>query len=206
MNIPIARTNLLDSEINSVLDPLKSGWLVQGPKVKEFEDKWCAFTGAQNSIAVTSCTSGLHLTLAASGFGPGDEAIVPAFTWISTANVVEHLGGKVVFCDIDLKTFNIDTAQIESKVTERTKAILPVHLFGLAADMDPILTLAKKYNLFVVEDAACGFGSKYKGKHVGTLGDTGCFSFHPRKAITTGEGGVACTNSKKLYLDCQNFE
>ena len=188
MNIPIARTNLLDSEINSVLDPLKSGWLVQGSKVQEFEDKWCAFTGAQNSIAVTSCTSGLHLSLAASGFGPGDEAIVPAFTWISTANVVEHLGGKVVFCDIDLKTFNIDTAQIESKVTERTKAILPVHLFGLAADMGPIVELANKYNLFVVEDAACGFGAKYKGQHVGSFGNAGCFSFHPRKAITTGEG------------------
>ena len=198
MNIPIARTNLLDSEINSVLKPLESGWLVQGPKVKEFEDKWCVFTGAQNSIAVTSCTSGLHLSLAASGFGPGDEAIVPAFTWISTANVVEHLGGKVVFCDIDLKTFNIDIAQIESKITSRTKAILPVHLFGLSADMDPIMDLANKHNLFVMEDAACGFGSKYKGRHVGTFGNTGCFSFHPRKAITTGEGGMVTTNDDAL--------
>ena len=198
MNIPIARTNLLDSEINAVLGPLQSGWLVQGPKVKEFEDKWSAFTGAQNSIAVTSCTSGLHLSLAASGFGPGDEAIVPAFTWISTANVVEHLGGKVVFCDIDLKTFNIDIDQIESKINERTKAILPVHLFGFPADMDPILALAKKHNLFVVEDAACGFGSKYKEKHVGNFGDTGCFSFHPRKAITTGEGGMITTNDDEL--------
>ena len=198
MNIPIARTNLTEAEINSVLEPLQSGWLVQGPKVKEFEDKWCAFTGAQHSIAVTSCTSGLHLSLAASGFGPGDEAIVPAFTWISTANVVEHLGGKVVFCDVDLETFNIDIQQIESKINSRTKAILPVHLFGLSADMNPILDLARKYNLFVVEDAACGFGSKYKGKHVGTLGDTGCFSFHPRKAITTGEGGMVTTNDADL--------
>ena len=198
MNIPIARTNLLDSEINSVLEPLNSGWLVQGPKVKEFEEKWSNFTEAKHSIAVTSCTSGLHLSLAASGFGPGDEAIVPAFTWISTANVVEHLGGKVVFCDIDLKTFNIDVDQIESKITDRTKVIFPVHLFGLSADMDPILDLARKYNLFVVEDAACGFGSKYKGKHVGALGDTGCFSFHPRKAITTGEGGMVTTNDVKL--------
>ena len=200
MNIPIARTSLLDSEINSILEPLRSGWLVQGPKVKEFEDKWCAFTGASNSIAVTSCTSGLHLSLAASGFGPGDEAIVPAFTWISTANVVEHLGGNVVFCDIDLKTFNIDIAQTESKVTERTKAILPVHLFGFPADMDPILALAKKHSLVVVEDAACGFGSKYKEKHVGNFGDTGCFSFHPRKAITTGEGGMVTTNDDELAV------
>ena len=198
MNIPIARTNLLNSEINAVFEPLRSGWLVQGPKVKEFEEKWSSFTEAKHSIAVTSCTSALHLSLAASGFGDGDEAIVPAFTWISTANVVEHLGGKVVFCDIDLDTFNIDVGQIESKITERTKAILPVHLFGLPVDMDPILDLALQYNLIVVEDAACGFGSKYKGKHVGTFGDTGCFSFHPRKAITTGEGGMVTTNDSKL--------
>jgi len=198
LNIPIAKTNLLDTEINAVLDPLRSGWLVQGPKVKEFEEKWSNFTGAKHSIAVTSCTSALHLSLAASGFGNGDEAIVPAFTWISTANVVEHLGGKVVFCDIDLGTFNIDVEQIESKITSRTKAILPVHLFGLAADMEPILTLAKKHNLFVVEDAACGFGAKYKGQHVGSFGNTGCFSFHPRKAITTGEGGMVTTNYGEL--------
>ena len=198
MNIPIAKTNLLDSEIESVLEPLQSGWLVQGPKVKEFENKWSAFSGAKHSIAVTSCTSGLHLSLVASGFGPGDEAIVPAFTWVSTANVVEHLGGKVVFCDIDLETYNFDISQIESKITAQTKAILPVHLFGLSADMESILDLAQKYNLFVVEDAACGFGAKFKGKHVGTLGNTGCFSFHPRKAITTGEGGMVTTNEDSL--------
>jgi len=198
LNIPIAKTNLLDTEINAVLEPLRSGWLVQGPKVKEFEEKWSNFTGSKHSIAVTSCTSALHLSLAASGFGNGDEAIVPAFTWISTANVVEHLGGKVVFCDIDLGTFNIDVEQIESKITSKTKAIFPVHLFGLSADMNPILELANKHNLFVVEDAACGFGSKYKGRHVGNFGDTGCFSFHPRKAITTGEGGMVTTNDANL--------
>ena len=198
MNIPIAKTNLLDTEINAVLEPLKSGWLVQGPKVKEFEEKWSTFTSANYSTAVTSCTSALHLSLAALGFGPGDEAIVPAFTWISTANVVEHLGGKVVFCDIDLETFNIDVSEIESKITAKTKAILPVHLFGLAADIDPILDLARRYNLWVVEDAACGFGAKYKGQHVGAFGNTGCFSFHPRKSITTGEGGMITTNDHLL--------
>jgi len=171
---------------------------VQGPKVREFEEKWSKFTHAEYSIAVTSCTSALHLSLAALGFGPGDEAIVPAFTWISTANVVEHMGGKVVFCDIDLNTFNLDVNQLAQKITPRTKAILPVHLFGLAADMVPINKLAKQYGLWVVEDAACGFGSRYHGKHVGTLGDTGCFSFHPRKAITTGEGGMITTQSGEL--------
>ena len=198
MNIPITKTNLTDSEINSVLEPLLTGWLVQGPKVKEFEEKWSAFTGATHSIAVSSCTSALHLSLAALGLGPGDEAIVPAFTWISTANVVEHLGGKVVFCDIDMGTFNIDVTEIESKITSKTKAILPVHLFGLSAEMDQILDLAHKHNLWVVEDAACGFGSKYRGQHVGTFGNTGCFSFHPRKAITTGEGGMVTTNDDFL--------
>lgn len=198
MKVPIARTSLTDTEIESVLGPLRSGWLVQGPKVREFEEKWSEFTGAQQSIAVTSCTSALHLSLAALGLGPGDEAIVPAFTWISTANAVEHLGAKIVFCDVDLETFNIDIQQIESKITSKTKAILPVHLFGLSADMQPIIELAEKHNLWVVEDAACGFGAKYKGEHVGTLGDTGCFSFHPRKAITTGEGGMVTTNDADI--------
>ena len=198
MAVPIARTSLSEEAIQSVLGPLRSGWLVQGPKVREFEEKWSAFTGARHSIAVTSCTTALHLSLAALGFGPGDEAIVPAFTWIATANVVEHLGGKVVFCDIDLDTFNLDVSDAASKITSRTKAILPVHLFGLSAEMDPVMSLARKHDLWVVEDAACGFGSTYRGQHVGTLGDTGCFSFHPRKAITTGEGGMITTQSDAL--------
>ena len=143
---------------------------------------------------------GSSFSFAALGFKAGDEAIVPAFTWISTANVIEHLGGKVVFCDIDLDTFNIDINKIESKITKKTKAILPVHLFGLSADIDPINKLAKKHKLWVVEDAACGFGAKYKNKHVGILGDAGCFSFHPRKSITTGEGGMVTTNKKSLAI------
>jgi perosamine synthetase len=198
VNIPIARTALTEAEIQSVLEPLRSGWLVQGPKVREFEEKWSAFTGATHSIAVTSCTSALHLSLAALGFGPGDEAIVPAFTWIATANIVEHLGGKVVFCDIDLRTFNLDVEQLESLVTPRTRAIVAVHLFGLSADMDPIREIAERHGLWIVEDAACGFGARYHGAHVGTLGAAGCFSFHPRKAVTTGEGGMVTTVSDAL--------
>lgn len=198
LTVPIARTSLTEDEIQSVLGPLRSGWLVQGPKVREFEEKWSAFTGAQHSVAVTSCTTALHLSLAALGFGPGDEAIVPAFTWIATANVVEHLGGKAVFCDIDLDSFNLDVDDAARKVTSRTKAILPVHLFGLSADMNPVLELARKHGLWVVEDAACGFGSTYHGRHVGTFGHAGCFSFHPRKAITTGEGGMITTDDGAL--------
>ncbi len=200
MNIPIAKVKLTKKEINSVNLPLKNGWLVQGPKVKEFEKKWCDFTKAKYSIAVTSCTAALELALVSIGFKQNDEAIVPAFTWISSANVVEHLGGNVCLCDIELDTFNIDINQLEKKINPKTKAIIVVHLFGLPANMDKINQIAKKYNLFVIEDAACGFGSLYKSQHVGTLGDIGCFSFHPRKAITTGEGGMITTNSKKLAL------
>ena len=198
MNVPIARTSLDDHEIESVLAPLRSGWLVQGPKVAEFEQKWSTFTGAAHSAAVTSCTSGLHLSVVALGLAPGDEVIVPAFTWISTANVVEHQQATTVFCDIDLETFNIDVDAIEALITPRTKGIIPVHLFGLAANMDAINAIAKRHGLWVVEDAACGFGATYHGKHVGTLGDTGAFSFHPRKAITTGEGGMVTANDDVL--------
>lgn len=194
MQVPIARTSLEQSEIESVLGPLRSGWLVQGPNVEAFEEKWSLFTGAKHSIAVTSCTTGLHLSVAALGLKPGDEVIVPAFTWIATANVVEHQGAKVVFCDIDLATFNVDLDALESAVTPNTVGIIPVHLFGLLANMDRINAIAERHGLWVVEDAACGFGATFKGQHSGTFGNSGAFSFHPRKAITTGEGGMITTN------------
>jgi len=205
MNIPIARTSLTEDEIQSVLEPLRNGWLVQGPKVKEFETRWSAFIGAQHSLAVTSCTTGMELALAALGLKPGDEVILPAFTWIATANVIEHFGAKPVFCDIDLATFNIDVQLIESLITDKTAGIMPVHLFGLSADMAPILALSKKYELWVVEDAACGFGAKYKGSHVGSFGDVGVFSFHPRKAITTGEGGMVTGSNEELITKIQQL-
>ncbi|MXP15160.1 aminotransferase class I/II-fold pyridoxal phosphate-dependent enzyme [Altererythrobacter confluentis] len=198
MNVPIARTALTEAEIESVLGPLRSGWLVQGPKVREFETKWSDFTAANHSLAVTSCTTGLHLAAVALGLGAGDEVIVPAFTWIATANIVEHQQAKTVFCDIDLETFNIDIPAMEAAITPRTKGIIPVHLFGLPANMDAVNAVAKKHGLWVIEDAACGFGATYHGKHVGTLGDAGSFSFHPRKAITTGEGGMVTTNNADL--------
>jgi len=198
LSVPISRTCLSEEEIDSVLGPLRSGWLVQGPKVREFEEKWSAFTGAKHSIAVTSATTALHLSLAALGIGPGDEVIVPAFTWIATANVVEHLGATVVFCDIGLDTFNLDVKQLAEKITPRTRAIMPVHLFGMPADMEAVSRLASQHGLHVVEDAACGFGTLYRGRHVGGLGDAGCFSFHPRKAITTGEGGMITTFDDEL--------
>lgn len=205
INIPIARTDLTEDEIQSVLEPLQNGWLVQGPKVKEFECNWSSFTGAKHSLAVTSCTTGMELALAALSLGPQDEVILPAFTWISTANVIEHLGAKPVFCDINLATFNIDVQLIKGLITDRTVGIMPVHLFGLPADMDPIIDIAKKYGLWVIEDAACGFGAKYKGSHVGSFGDAGVFSFHPRKAITTGEGGMVTSSNKELITKIQQL-
>jgi dTDP-4-amino-4,6-dideoxygalactose transaminase len=132
------------------------------------------------------------------GVKPGDEVIVPAFTWVSTANVIESLGGRAVFCDVDLATFNIDTTRLVGLVTDRTVGIIPVHLFGLCADMEPILALARAHGLWILEDSACGFGAWYHGKHSGTIGDIGCFSFHPRKSITTGEGGMATTDRPEL--------
>ena len=205
LKIPIARTLLTQKDFDIILEPLKNGWVVQGPFVEKFENKFSDYTGAKHSIAVTSCTTALQLSLAALGFKPNDEAIIPAFTWISTANVIEHMGGRVVFCDINLDTFNIDTDRIEGLITSKTKAIIPVHLFGLSSNMNKINQIAEKHNLLVVEDAACGFGTKYKDKHVGTFGNTGCFSFHPRKAITTGEGGMINTNDDQLAVKLRSL-
>jgi len=198
MKIPIAKSIFTEREFENIRKPLTSGWVVQGPFVKEFEEKWSEYTGAKHSIAVTNCTTALHLSLAALGITHGDEVIVPSFTWVATANAVESLGARPVFCDIDLPTFNIDSARIEQLITSRTKAIIPVHLFGLSAEIDVILKIARKHKLYVVEDAACGFGARYDGVHVGNFGDTGCFSFHPRKAITTGEGGMVTTGDDAL--------
>lgn len=198
MKIPITKTQFTEQELINILKPLNSGWVVQGPFVSEFEKKWSDFTGVKHSIAVTSCSTALHLSLCALGIGYGDEVIIPAFTWVATANAAESLGAKPVFCDIDIVTFNIDTSKIQGLITSKTKAIIPVHLFGLSADIDIIIDIARKNNLKIIEDAACGFASFYKKAHVGNFGDTGCFSFHPRKAITTGEGGMVTTNDNSL--------
>jgi perosamine synthetase len=193
-NIPIARPLFGPEELAAVAKPLESGWIVQGPYVAEFERRFGAFVGTPHAVACSNGTTALHLANAAMRLGDGDEVIVPSFTWIATANAVVYCGARPVFCDIELSTFNIDPAAIEACITPRTKGIVPVHLFGLCAEMDPILELAKKYNLWVVEDAACGFGGTYHGRQAGTLAETACFSFHPRKSITTGEGGMVTTS------------
>lgn len=205
MQIPIAKTWFDEADFAAVQQPLKDGWVVQGPHVQAFEEQFAAFTGAKEAIACTSCTTALHLALEASGIGIGDEVIVPAFTWVATANAVVYTGARPVFCDIDLHTFNLDVTQLEALITPRTRAILPVHLFGLPADMDVVLEVARRHRLMVIEDAACGFGSYYRDRHVGTLGTFGCFSFHPRKAITTGEGGMVITRSPKAATWCRSL-
>jgi dTDP-4-amino-4,6-dideoxygalactose transaminase len=196
MSIPITKPFFGTEELQALQRPLESGWIVQGPFVKQFEEKLAAFTGNRFATATSSCTTALHIAVAALGLKPGDEVIVPAFTWVATANVVEYMGATPIFCDIDLRTFNIDVEQIEALITPQTVGIIPVHLFGLCADMRPLLAVARKHHLWIIEDAACAFGAWYHGKHAGTFGEMGCFSFHPRKSITTGEGGMVTTQQE----------
>lgn len=198
MKIPLAHPWFDDADEQSILETLRSGWVGPGPKVAAFEQRFAEYVGTPYATTVSSCTAALHLAALAAGFGPGDEVLVPAFTWISTPNAVEHAGAQPIFCDIDPVTFNIDVADAARHVTSRTRGIIPVHLFGLAADMDAVSDLARRHNLFVIEDAACALGCYHEGRHVGTIGDVGCFSFHPRKSITTGEGGMLTTGRQPL--------
>lgn len=186
-----------DEEWQAAREPLMSGWLTQGPKVAEFERRFAERHQVSHALATTSCTTALHLILAAIGIGPGDEVIVPAFTWIATANVVLYCGATPVFVDVDRDSYNLDPVHLAAKVNERTKAVIVVHLFGLCADMEAIRA-ALPPHVRIIEDAACAAGASYHGTPAGALGDVAAFSFHPRKSITTGEGGMATTNDPAL--------
>lgn len=177
-------------------DSLASGWLTQGPKVAAFQDAFAARHGVAHAVATSNCTTALHLTLEALGVGPGDEVIVPSFTWVASANAVLYCGATPVLADIDPATYNLDPADVASRVTDRTKAIIAVHLFGLCADVEAIAAAAP--GVPIVEDAACASGSACKGRPAGSLGVAGAFSFHPRKVISTGEGGMITTNDAEL--------
>jgi perosamine synthetase len=194
MTVPITKPLLGEAEERAVLEVLRSGWLVQGPRVAHFEREVAAYVGAQFAVATSNCTTALHLALLLHGIRPGDEVIVPSFTFIATANAVLYAGATPVFADIDPRTYNIDSGHVESLITERTKAIIPVHQIGLAADMDPLAAIAKRHHLSLIEDAAPAIGATYKGRRVGGLGNSTCLSFHPRKVITTGEGGMLLTD------------
>jgi perosamine synthetase len=190
MEIPITRPHLAGGEQEAVAEAIASGWISQGPRVREFEAAFAARVGAADAVATTSCTTALALALYVSGVGPGDEVIVPSLSFIATANAVWHCGARPVFADVDPRTYNLDAAAAERAITSRTKVIMPVHQVGLPADMDAFFELAERRGVVIVEDAACAIGASYKGGPIGSLGPLACFSLHPRKVITTGEGGM----------------
>lgn len=196
--IPLMSPNISETDIAAVAEVLRSGMLVQGEQVAALETEVTEYLGVKHAVAVSSGTATLHLALVALGIGAGDEVIVPAFSYVATANVVEIVGAKCVFVDVKPDTFNIDLSKIEKAITPKTKAIIPVHEFGLACDISDLINIADKHNLFVIEDAACALGAKENGKFVGTFGNIGSFSLHPRKAVTSGEGGILTTDNDDM--------
>ena len=201
--IPIAKPFIGDEEIKEVEAVLRSGFIAQGPKVAEFEEKFAEYIGTRHAIATSSGTTALHVALLCAGIGKGDEVITTPFSFAATANSVLYTGGKPVFVDIDPKTYNINAEQIEDAITDKTKAILPVHLYGQPADMDKICKIAEDHDLKVIEDAAQAHGAIYHGRKVGSIGDMACFSFYPTKNITTGEGGIITTDDDAFDKDAR---
>lgn len=195
--IPLASPNISDEAIDKVGSVLRSGMLVQGKHVASLEADMSLYMGTSFCSAVTNGTSSLHLSLLGLNVGPGDEVIIPALSYVATANVVEHVGATPIFVDVK-GDLTIEPSLIEDKISSKTKAIIPVHEFGLTADMDPIMKIAKSAGVKIIEDAACALGSKYKDLFCGSIGDYGSFSLHPRKAITSGEGGLVITNEQSL--------
>lgn len=198
--IPYALPMMDDEEIKEVVDTIKSNWLSKGPKTIEFEKQIKEYVHAEHAIGLNSCTAGLHLAQLAVGIGPGDEVITTPYTFVASANTIIHTGAKPVFVDIDPVTMNIDVTKIEEKITSKTKAIIPVHFAGYPCDMDPIMEIAKKHNLIVIEDAAHAIYTQYKGKMIGSIGDFTCFSYYATKNLATGEGGMVMTNNEE-YAD-----
>ncbi len=197
--IPVAEPVLGEKELMYVTDCIRSGWISSiGKYVNEFEEKFSKYCGSKYGVAVANGTVALHLALVALGVGKGDEVIIPDLTFVATANAVSYTGAKPVFIDIDKETWCIDVNQIKGKISKRTKAIIPVHLYGHPCDMDPIMEIAEGHGLRVIEDAAEAHGAEYKGKKVGSIGHVGCFSFYGNKIITTGEGGMCVTDDKEL--------
>ena len=197
--IPIAKPYIGQEEETAVLEALRSGWLSQGPRVAEFEKQFAAYVGTKHAIAVSSCTTALHLAFLGAGIQSGDEVLCPSLSFIATANSIRYVGAEPVFVDIDPVTFNMDPKKLEAAITPRTRAILAVHQIGLPAAMNEINEIARRRNLVVIEDAACAIGSVYQGKRIGAPHSwMACFSFHPRKILTTGEGGMITTDDDQV--------
>jgi len=198
-NIPITRPSFSAREESAVVEALRSGWVSQGPRVAEFEKRFADYVGAAQAVAVSSCTTALHLALLVAGIRPGDEVLCPSLSFIATANAIIYAGASPVFVDIDGATFNMDPGSIERSITPRTKAILVVHQIGLPSPLAEIRAIAASHGLIVVEDAACAIGSEYMGRRIGAPHSSmACFSFHPRKILTTGEGGMITTGDEKV--------
>jgi len=197
-NIPYALPWIEEEEIEEVVAALRSNWLSKGPRTVEFEKQFAGFVGANHALALNSATAGLHLSQLAVGIGAGDEVITTPYTFVASANTIIHTGAKPVFSDIDPVTLNIDPELLESKITEKTKAIIPVHMAGYPVDMDPIMEIARKHNLYVIEDAAHAVYTQYKGRMVGSIGDLTNFSFYATKNLVTGEGGMVTTNNEEV--------
>ena len=205
IKVSIASPVIEEEEINAVIDVMKSGMIAQGPKVIEFEDEFAKYVGAKYGIATNSGTSALHVAILAAGIGEGDEVITTPFTFAATGNSILYTGAKPVFVDIDPETFTIDPAKIEEAITDKTKAIMPVQLYGQSADMDAIMKIAKEHDLIVIEDAAQAHGAEYNGVKVGNLGDMACFSFYPTKNMTTSEGGMITTDDDEIDEMCRIY-
>jgi len=198
MNVPYFTPWITEQDKKNVLKALNQRWLTNGPFLKKFESKAKQFLGSKYAIGVGSATHALHLSVKSLGIGPGDEVIVPTFTFAATANAVSYCGAKPILTDVDLDTFNISSKEIEKKITKRTKAIIVVHYGGQACDMDKIISISKKHGLHIVEDCAHALGTTFRNKKCGNIGSSGCFSFYPTKIITTGEGGMITTNNLKI--------
>lgn len=196
--LPFGRPCIGEEEIAEVVDTLRSGWIGTGPRCQQFEREFSDYIGCRQAVAVSSCTAGLHLSLVISGIGPGDEVITTPMTFAATGNVIFQVGARPVFVDIDRRTLNIDSLQIEKAITARTRAIVPVHFGGLPCDMERIGAIAQRHGLAVIEDAAHAFGSRYHGRTIGALGNLTSFSFYPNKNITTAEGGMITTESEAV--------
>lgn len=197
--IHIAKPYLTDEEARAAYDTILTGWVTQGPRVQEFEEKFAEFVQAKYAVAVSSCTTALHLSLIIAGLKPQDEVICPSLSFIATANSIRYVGARPVFAEVDPETYNIDPGHAESLITKHTKAVLIVHQMGMPADIDAFRQICHKHNLKLIEDAACAVGSAYKGVKIGSHSDLVCFSFHPRKVITTGDGGMITTANVDYY-------